>query len=334
MQKSSPKELGEDDNIFDSADWYIKNRLNGVYAFIAVKDGQIIFENYYNGHNMHSLSHVASITKSITSSLIGIAISDDCIQNVNQPISNFFHDNTYLHSSFIRKITIRDLLTMTSGVQYTANYFGNKQNWIDSILGLPFDMKSYKRFQYEDGNAHLISAILKNTTGMNIREYANKNLFSKLGIEEITANEIIETNKYKNTSRCWWTDPQGLNTGGWGLSLTARDMAKLGCLYCNNGIWNMNKVISSEWINESTSMQIKVNSGHGLEKGYGYYWWIGEENGYKFYFARGRGEQYIIVVPKLNMVFVFKGSEDSSRTSNIALFWKVHLFSKLIDKYS
>lgn len=328
MQISLPQELGIDNNIFDSADWYIKNRLNGVQAFIAIKNGQIIFENYYNGHNMHTHSHIASITKSITSALIGIAISENFIQNVDQPLSDFFDCKTYLHNPFIRKVTIKDLLTMASGINYSANYFGNKQNWIDSILNSPFDMMRYKKFQYEDGNAHLLSAILKNATGMNIIDYANLKLFSKIGIDEI--QDDAKTNKNRNTSR-WWTDPQGLNTGGYGLSLTARDMAKLGYLYCNNGIWNMNKVISSEWISESTAMKIKVNSDFGLEKGYGFYWWIGEEKDYQFYFAKGRGEQYIIIVPKLNMVFVFKGDENYSRHSNIGLFWKLHLFNKLIN---
>lgn len=329
MQICSHNSAGVNETIFEKADWYIRNRLNGVYAFLAVKNGQVLFEEYYNGHDLNSLSHIASITKSITSALVGIAISNNSISSVNQPLSDFLGTYKNKGNSYLDKVRIIDLLTMSSGIQFSKNFFHEK-NWIEYFLGLQYDIKSYKHFKYEDGNAHLVSAVLRSATGMSIREYANKYLFSKIEINEIGENETVEITQKRNVLK-WGTDPQGLNTGGWGLHLTARDMAKIGCLYQNNGMWNGKRIIPSDWITESTDICVKIDNWRSIEKGYGYYWWIGEEKGYKYYFSRGRGEQYILVVPKINMVFVFKCDENSVRKSNIGLFWKVHILDKLID---
>jgi CubicO group peptidase (beta-lactamase class C family) len=300
--------------IFDYANWYIRNRVSGINAFIAINGDQIIAEHYYNGHNEHTRSHVTSITKSVISLLTGIALEKGFICNIDLPIKDFFKIKM---DRSICEITIKELLTMCSGIAYPYSGFNKEQNWIDFILGLKVDRSKRGYFQYADGNAHLLSGIISNSTGLSTYEFASKYLFSKIGAENIEQQN-------------WLQDPQGINIGGWGLNLTAKEMASIGIVLLNNGFYKNNKIVSDDWIKESTTVKIKCNDSFNLEKGYGYYWWVGEEKGYRIYFARGVWEQYIIIVPALNMIFIFKGEERAKTKSNIGLFWRNHIFRKLL----
>lgn len=294
--------------ILDYASWYINNRLSGINAFIAIKDGSILLEEYYNGHGPTESSHVASITKSIISILIGIAIDNGYIKDIYRPVKDFFpHVNSQVGS-----IKIKDLLTMSSGVTFSSVDIMRDKNWIQEINTLPINTKLKGHFNYDDGSAHLLSAIITETTGLSAKHFADRFLFSNLGID----------------SAEWSTDSNNISPGGWGLSLTARDLAKIGWMMNNNGKYESSQILNSKWVVESTAEHIGVPDSRGIESSYGYFWWMGKQNNHQFYFARGKWEQYIINVPEINMTFVFSGSDKITRC-NIGKFWRTFLLQKI-----
>lgn len=244
-------------SIFDYANWYIRNRVSGINAFIVIKGDQIITEQYYNGHNENTRSHITSITKSIISLLIGIAIDKGFIKSIQQPVKDFFKIKMDRN---IGEITIRELLTMCSGIAYPSNGFFRSDNWTQFILGLSVDRQKQGKFHYEDGNAHLLSAIISSSTGLSANEFATKYLFGKIGID----------NSKNEKPLIWSVDPQGINTGGWGLHLTVKEMASIGIISINDGFYKNDKIVSSDWIRESGTEQIKCSGAFNLEKGYGY----------------------------------------------------------------
>ena len=159
-------------------------------------------------------------------------------------------------------------------------------DWIQFTLNLPMAEEPGTRFVYCSNNAHLLSGIIRETTGMSEQDYANGSLFEPLGISNVS----------------WPSDPQG-NNHGWGdLRLTPYDMAKLGYLYLNEGVWDGKQVVPAEWVAESTQKQVSLEEGEG----YGYQWWVsGSVPG--IYEANGRGGQRIIVWPEKNIILVTTG---------------------------
>jgi CubicO group peptidase (beta-lactamase class C family) len=141
-------------------------------------------------------------------------------------------------------------------------------------------------FDYSDGAAHLISVIISEATGMSASEFANVHLFEPMGIDE----------------RFWYEDNQGYTYGGAGLCIGPHDMIKFGNMILNNGEYNGNRIVSSEWLNAATSIHISTNNLLPYLTDYGYYWWKGSILGHEFSMAMGYGGQFIVIVPNLNVV--------------------------------
>ena len=190
-------------------------------------------------------------------------------------------------------MTLEDLLTMRSGFECvndpfeaTLSQMRESPDWIQFTLDLPMVEEPGARFVYCSSNSHLLSGIIRETTGMSEQDYANESLFEPLGISNVS----------------WPTDPQG-NNHGWGdLRLTPYDMAKLGYLYLNEGAWEGKQVVPAEWVAVSTQKHVSLEE----EEGYGYQWWVsGSLPG--LYEANGRGGQRIIVWPGKNIILVTTG---------------------------
>jgi hypothetical protein len=158
-------------------------------------------------------------------------------------------------------------------------------DWVQFMLNLPMEYKPGKKFVYNSGGVHLLSAIVRKATGQSSLEFAQSHLFKPLGISDII----------------WPMDPQGVSNTGWGnVRMKPHDMAKLGYLYLKNGLWEGKQVLSSSWISEATQTQVKRQGGDG----YGYLWWINQDNSYS---ALGRGGQCIYVLPEKNSIIVMTG---------------------------
>ncbi|WIV12780.1 serine hydrolase [Proteiniborus sp. MB09-C3] len=269
-----------------------------ILNLVVIKDGEIVVDYNKQDDYKGKRFKINSCTKSIISTLIGIAIDNKLIEGVHQPISDFFPE---LRANDIEKrkkdITVYHLLTMTSGISWPE--FGNwefisglvnSNDWVKFILDMPMEHSPGNVFNYSSGGSHLLSAIISRATGMNAQKYAQKHIFEPLDIKNFI----------------WMSDPQGNSNGGFGIEMSAYDMAKIGCLYMNKGKKGKDSLIPEYWINESLEPKILVSRSLGH---YGYQWWIKDlsfkETTHTAYFAMGNGGQFIFVIPSVNMVAVF-----------------------------
>jgi CubicO group peptidase (beta-lactamase class C family) len=253
-----------------------------------------------------------SVTKSITSICVGIAIDNGFIKNVHQSIFDYLPEHQYLNTDGKDKITIEHLLTMTSGLkgnEWLVPYSNLKNDVIMTyqaedpiafILNKPLVYKPGEMFQYYGGSNFLLSKILENATKMNLDEFSGKYLFEPLSI-----------------SPYYWEQlNRGLIDGAGGLKITPRDMVKIGATFLKKGTWNGKRIISEQWVNKS-AVSFPGNSwmnnwdDHWGMKGYSYSWWThtftSSGKRVDMYYAAGWGGQYIMVIPDLNTVVVFTG---------------------------
>ncbi|WP_423219387.1 serine hydrolase domain-containing protein [Clostridium akagii] len=225
----------------------INSSYNNIAGIIVLKNGKILYENYYNGYTAANAVHVASVTKSIFSALIGIAIDNGDIKSIDQKVLDFFPDYTVNRGEkTIQIVTIKDMLTMTAPYKYKVEpyeKFFSSDNWIKAALDLLGGKGKIGDFRYTPLiGTHILSGILVKATGQPVLDFATENLFSPLRIN-VTHNVVIRNKeeyialmKDKNTSG-WVVDPQGINPASWGLFLTPGDMSKIGQLYLNGDFY-------------------------------------------------------------------------------------------------
>ncbi|HEQ3524746.1 TPA: serine hydrolase [Bacillus cereus] len=277
----------------------IKEEYENMNGMLVVQKGNVIFEKYYNGYGPDDAFHIASVTKTIISALIGICIDKGYIKSVDQRVIEFFPEYN-VNSS---EVTVSHLLTMTAphpfvDWQEPLEELCTQQDWIQYTLNRIGSGGEIGSFKYSSAGAHILSAIITNATGKNAREFANEYLFQPLGMREIPNYNMKAfgfDDLFGKDVKGWVHDPNGISTGGWGLTLTVRDMAKFAQIYLNEGIHNGKQILSKSWIKESTEMN---------QNQYGYLWWLREEEGVYSYCAMGDGGNMICCIPKLDLVVV------------------------------
>ena len=290
---SAPGEQGMNSAKLLIADEFIQNRLPDAFSLLVVKNGYLVFEKYYSWGSPEKYAKVHSVTKSVTSALIGIALDKGYLNSVDQKLIEFVPE--YITDELDprkKEIRLRDLLTMSAGFRWNDRGLSMRNwylssDWVKFAVQLPQGNNPGDVFNYNSSTSHLLSVILSKSTNTSTLDFAKKNLFEPLGIQ----------------SAYWDQDPQGYYIGGFGLGLSARDLAKFGFLYLNNGYWNGQSIVSESWVKESTSQQIKAFSHPIYGKfGYGYQWWVKKVDGCSSFRAWGRRGQYIVVVPELDLV--------------------------------
>ncbi|PEB72054.1 6-aminohexanoate hydrolase [Bacillus thuringiensis] len=275
----------------------IKEEYENMNGMLVVQKGDYIFENYYNGHGPNDAFHIASVTKTVISALIGICIDKGYIKSVDQKVIEFFSEYN-VNSS---EITVRHLLTMTAphpfvDWQEPLEELCMQRDWVQYTLNRIGQGGEIGSFKYSSAGAHVLSAIITSVTGKSAREFANEYLFQPLGMSEISNYNMKAfgfDDLFGKAVKGWVHDPNGISTGGWGLTLTVRDMAKFGQLYLNEGIHNGKQILSKSWIKESIAM----NSNQ-----YGYLWWLREEEGVYSYCAMGDGGNIICCITERELV--------------------------------
>lgn len=276
-------------------------------GMVILKDGKAVYEKYFCGCTEADRTHVSSVTKSILSILIGIALDKGYIHSVDQKVLEFYPEYTVKKGEkTIQNVTIKDMLTMTAPYKYKSNpytkYF-TSMDWVKFSLDVLGGKGQVGEFRYAPiVGPDILSGILERAAGQSVFEFAKEYLFAPLGItveRTITFHSKEEQMAfYKATDiSCWVAGPTGVNTAGWGLTLSPMDMAKIGQLFLNGGMWNGNRIVSEKWVSDSTSEQSRWKQ---RDLPYGYLWWIGEQdNGYA---AMGDGGNIIYVSPDKNMV--------------------------------
>jgi len=330
-----PAALGMDTEKLSELDPMIKTQYRDLNGIVVVHKGCIVFEKYYNGCDSNDTHHVASVTKSITSALIGIAIDAGYIKSVDEKVLNFFPEyNSGSNDVQKRAVTIRHLLTMTApfpftwkpggGMQEPLDRLRRQSNWVMYTLDLMGQKGRLGAFQYCTAGAHLLSAIITSATGKSAREFANERLFEPIGMKVIPDCKMksfgLEDVFGKNL-KGWIQDPNGNSTGGWGLALSPRDMARFGYLYLNDGIWNDKQLVSKTWIDESIAMNASK---------YGYMWWLYEEDGIFAYLAMGDGGNAICCVPEKDLIIAIS-SKIVSKPRDIWPLIKTCIIPSLTD---
>jgi len=301
-QAVNPETLNMDSGKLSELEPVILSGYSNINGIVVVKAGNIVYEKYFNGYGPNDTFHVASVTKSIISALIGIAIDARFIEHTDQKVLDFFPE--YVPDAVDkqkREITIRHLLTMTvpypfEDWQEPLENMCIQPDWTKYILDIMGQNGHIGAFKYSTAGAHLLSAIITRSTGKSAREFANERLFSPIGIKEIPNHEMKAfgfDDLFGKNVKGWVNDPQHHSTGGWGLTLNPRDMARFGLLYLRRGIWDNNRIISKTWIDES----IAKTPNH-----YGYMWWLREENGVSAYSALGDGGNVICCIPEKDLV--------------------------------
>ena len=271
--------------------WNQLNSKSNIGGIVLIRNGYIVFEEYYPGVGPDYIWDLASVTKSVTAAVLGVALADGYITNVNESVLDIFPDRTVANPD-LRKdaMTIRNLLTMSSGFESDAGLMGLSPDWLQYLLDLPMVREPGTHWRYDGGCSHFISTIVTRTTGLSMVDLAQTRLFGPMGI----------------TNYRWDADPQGNTIGFGNLAMTLRDLAKLGYLYLNNGTWGPFQLISADWVAECTQPHFQFSH----ETGYGYQWWIDSEiSGYSM---RGAGGKRAFVLPELDMVIVLGGAKSVS----------------------
>jgi CubicO group peptidase (beta-lactamase class C family) len=292
---SSPQEQGMDAGPLNEMMAFIDAQAINLHGIVVIRHGTIVAERYYGGFSEATRAEVYSVTKSFVSTLIGIALDRGMLESIDQPVLGFFPDRPFENVDERKQaMTIRNLLTMTSGLEWdesdaTYMQMAGSPDWPKYILDKPMAFHPGSQFEYSSGASHLLSAIVQTSSGMNTIDFARANLFEPLGI----------------TGAQWIADSGGIPIGGWGLQLTPREMAKLGFLFLHRGQWDGRQIVSSDWVNAATKKQVQADNGLG----YGYQWWINLGDG--TYMALGRYGQAIYVNPGLDLVVVITAHEDN-----------------------
>jgi len=316
-EKANLADVGIDaEKIFKLSQQINDGKYEGQRSLVIIKDGKLAYEAYYDDYDSDDLYRIYSVSKSVTSLLIGIALDKGLIKSVNEPILELLpqYSNIILDERK-KKILLKHSLTMSPGFEWdeenipfsdsknSHTQMDNTDDWFEFVLTRELDFDPGRKWVYNTGNTHLLSGIIKEKTGLYANEFAEKYLFEPLGITEYE----------------WNTDPMGYPCVGGssgGLRLKTTDLAKIGQMILDGGKWKGKQILSEEWIKESTGSHIQATQVNQ----YGYQWWL---MNYTIKGKRleaicgfGYGGQSLQIFPDLNMVIAITswGREPSAQT--------------------
>jgi CubicO group peptidase (beta-lactamase class C family) len=288
---ATPSSQGMDGGLLDdagdvAADFY------SMRSLIVVRHGYIVFERYFRGYGADDRPVLRSITKSIASAAYGIALERGDLPSLDLRVAEVFPQYVAPTDTTRGKITVRHLLTMTSGLNSEqADDAVRDTSWLRAYAEAPIISEPGTTFRYDGALPHLLSGILTARTQMTLADYMGQYLFGPLGI----------------TGTTWDEDPQGFTSGFSGLGIRPRELAKIGRLYLQGGMWEGQQVLSQDWVEQAG---INQAPGGADTAGYGYLWWISAETGYRAFYGAGYGGQYLYMIPDLDLVVVITGDPD------------------------
>ena len=294
-----------------------KNDIN-IRQIVAYKDNILEIEEYREGFSKEDTMNVMSVTKSITSLLVGIAIDKGFIKSVDDKVMNYYKDvyTPKRGEKTIYDITIQHILTMTApykGKSEPWKKVCTSNDWTLSILDFLGGRNGItNEFRYHTLGVQILLGIIRIASGMNVLEFANEYLFKPLGIEpRVNANCRSKEDQFTylmnkgNHGKVWFMDPTDMPTAGWGLSMSAYEMAQVGLLVLNNGVYNGVRIISEDYLNKMSTSYVSLDYKFGNQD-YGYLWWLPHRNS-DVIAAIGDGGNVIYINKKHNIVVTVTG---------------------------
>lgn len=290
----------------------VEKETGNIREIAAMKNGKLVYEDYWGGFKPTHTLHVMSVTKSVVSLLIGIAIDKGLIKSVEQKVLDFFPDYTVKRGErTIQQVTLRHLLTMTAPYKYRSEPWTRvctSDDWTQAALDLLGGKNGLTgEYRYSTLGIHILTGIISKTSGLTTVEFANRYLFTPLGISPYRGYEAQTAEEHKAfimskepKDNIWLVDPQGVGTAGYGLCLSARDMAKLGGLCLSGGEYDGKRIVSRGWIEESTRPRVQGGELFG-NMSYGYLWWTPDKER-PAYAALGNGGNVIYINPERGTV--------------------------------
>lgn len=324
--------------IVDLMDNLIDAPTHELHGIVVIKDQRLVFEEYFSGRDLdlsdlggqgvaystrtfgpETLHSVASVSKTVTSALLGIALDQGLLPGTDVKMFELFPDYAELSDEAKEGISIEQMLTMTSGLPWDESLgYDDPRNDLTAmvfspdpvglVLGRTLETDPGTAFRYNSGTANLLGEIIRRASSLSLDEYAGSYLFGPLGIN----------------SYAWYAFPERpeMTVASSTLYLRPRDMAKVGQLYLNGGTWKGVRVVSEEWVTRSIQRNVEVPDSPSprLSPGYGFLWWVGTfpAGNTRTYFAAGYGGEFIFVFPELEMVVVITaGAYEASSYDSI-----------------
>lgn len=275
-----------------------------LHSLMIIRNGHVVAEGWWAPYSAEYKHTLYSLSKSFTSTAIGLAVAEGRLSVHDQVISFFPDQKPVTVSEKLSAMRVRDLLSMTTGHEKdTTGVFRDPANkdWVKAFLAQPVNRQPGTHFVYNSGATYMLSAIIQKLTGQTLLEYLTPRLFNPLGINDMD----------------WEVDPKGINVGGWGLRIKTEDIAKFGQLYLQEGKWEGKQIIPVHWVREATLAHI-LQPGKEEDRpdsdwlqGYGYQFWRCRNNAYR---GDGAYGQYCVVIPEKQMVIAI-----TSETSDMQI---------------
>lgn len=288
----------------------VENQIHELHSFMLVRHGKVVAEGWWSPYQAENPHMLFSLSKSFTSTAVGLAVAEGCFSLDDKVVSFFPDDVPAKVSKNLAAMKVRHLLSMSTGhdVDTMPPMIESKDsNWTKAFFEVPVVHKPGTHFLYNTGATYMLSAIVQKTTGKKLTEYLKPRLFKPLGIENAV----------------WEISPQGINMGGFGLNITTEDIACFGQLYLQKGQWNGKQIVPEAWIDEATTSHISNGDdpNNDWNQGYGYQFWRCRHNAYR---GDGAFGQYCIVMPEQDAVLaITSGLGDMQQPLN--LVWDILL---------
>jgi CubicO group peptidase (beta-lactamase class C family) len=292
---AAPEAAGLDSGALAELLTQVKEQDVPLHSLLLMRKGTVVLDAYHYPYDGSIYHDVASVTKSVLTTLVGIAV-DQGLLDLDAPVLSFFPERATVDGDEAwKRVTVRHLASLTGGFEcidapekITQSQMRASPDYVAFVLDQPMVAEPGTTFGYCDPSMHLLSAVLTEATGQSAFEFARTELFGPLGISDVY----------------WPTDPQGYSHGWGDLALKPPDMARIGQLFLDGGRWGDEQVVPAEWVAEATRTQVDT----GREEDYGYGWWVsGPDEPIATFAAEGDGEQRILVVPAVDVIVVATG---------------------------
>jgi len=300
LPRSSPEAQGVSSAAILSFIEAADKSIDSLHSFMLLRHGQVVAEGWWSPYNAQSPHVLFSLSKSFTSTAIGLAISEGKL-SVDDEVLKFFPDDAPAEpGANLKAMRVRDLLRMNTGHETEPPRPPN-QSWKKAFLNHPVRFKPGTHFLYNTSATYMLAAIAEKTTGMSLLDYLRPRLFEPLSVENPT----------------WEKSPEGITVGGYGLSVRTEDIARFGQLYLRKGDWGGKRLIPAAWVEEATSFQTSNGSSprSDWEQGYGYQFWRCRNGAYR---GDGAFGQYCVVLPQQDAVIaITSGLRDMQAVLNL-----------------